>query len=64
MAPGGLGPEVTPLIRAVTLPGFNPLMGVLTLPRLTGLPYGVIVAAVTAVALLAFAAIGRFARSK
>jgi uncharacterized protein len=39
-------------------------MGVLTLPRLTGLPYGVIVAAVTAVALLAFAAIGRFARSK
>lgn len=32
VAPGGLGPEVTPLIRAVSLPGFNPVMGVLTLP--------------------------------
>jgi pimeloyl-ACP methyl ester carboxylesterase len=32
VAPGGLGPEVTPLIRAVTLPGFNPVMGLLTLP--------------------------------
>ena len=27
VAPGGLGPEVSPLIRAVTLPGFNELMG-------------------------------------
>ncbi|HET6165435.1 MAG TPA: alpha/beta fold hydrolase, partial [Marmoricola sp.] len=34
VAPGGLGPEVTPLIRAVSLPGFNPVMGVLTLPVL------------------------------
>ena len=32
VAPGGLGPEVSPLIRAVSLPGFNELMGVLTLP--------------------------------
>jgi pimeloyl-ACP methyl ester carboxylesterase len=32
VAPGGLGPEVTPLIRAVSLPGFNQLMGLLTLP--------------------------------
>lgn len=32
VAPGGLGPEVTPLIRAVSLPGFNELMGLLTLP--------------------------------
>ena len=32
VAPGGLGPEVTPLIRAVSLPGFNPVMGLLTLP--------------------------------
>jgi pimeloyl-ACP methyl ester carboxylesterase len=32
VAPGGLGQEVTPLIRAVSLPGFNPLMGLLTLP--------------------------------
>jgi pimeloyl-ACP methyl ester carboxylesterase len=32
VAPGGLGPEVSRLIRAVTLPGFNELMGVLTLP--------------------------------
>ena len=34
VAPGGLGPEVTALIRAVTLPGFNPLMGLLTVPGL------------------------------
>ena len=29
---GGLGPEVTPAIRAVTTPGFHQVMGVLTLP--------------------------------
>jgi pimeloyl-ACP methyl ester carboxylesterase len=34
VAPGGLGPEVTPFIRAVTLPGFHQLMGVATLPGL------------------------------
>jgi len=32
VAPGGLGPEVTPIIRAVTLPGFYTAMGVATLP--------------------------------
>ena len=32
VAPGGLGPEVTPLIRAVTLPGFSQAMAVSTLP--------------------------------
>lgn len=32
VAPGGLGPEVTPLIRAVSLPGFTVAMGALTLP--------------------------------
>jgi pimeloyl-ACP methyl ester carboxylesterase len=32
VAPGGLGPEVTPLIRAITLPGFHTTLGVLTLP--------------------------------
>ena len=32
VAPGGLGPEVTPLIRAVTMPGFHQLMGLATLP--------------------------------
>jgi pimeloyl-ACP methyl ester carboxylesterase len=32
VAPGGLGPEVTPAIRAITLPGFHQLMGVVTLP--------------------------------
>jgi pimeloyl-ACP methyl ester carboxylesterase len=32
VAPGGLGPEVSPLIRAVTLPGFHQVMGVATLP--------------------------------
>ena len=30
--PGGLGPEVTPFIRAITLPGFHQVMGVATLP--------------------------------
>jgi len=34
VAPGGLGPEVTPLIRAVSLPGFHTIMGALTLPGL------------------------------
>src|SRR3954452_17624665 len=34
VAPGGLGPEVTRMIRAVSRPGFNPVMGVLTLPGL------------------------------
>lgn len=32
VAPGGMGPEVTPLIRAVTLPGFHQALGVATLP--------------------------------
>ena len=32
VASGGLGAEVSPLIRAVSTPGFHPVMGVLTLP--------------------------------
>lgn len=32
VAPGGLGPEVTPFIRAVTLPGFHQVMAAATLP--------------------------------
>jgi pimeloyl-ACP methyl ester carboxylesterase len=32
LAPGGLGAEVTPVIRAVTLPGFHAAMGLLTMP--------------------------------
>ena len=32
IAPGGLGREVTPVIRAVTLPGFHTAMGLATLP--------------------------------
>ncbi|GAA1937874.1 alpha/beta fold hydrolase [Nocardioides marmoribigeumensis] len=32
IAPGGLGREVTPIIRAVTLPGFHTAMGLATLP--------------------------------
>lgn len=32
VAPGGIGPEVTPLIRAVTLPGAHQVLGALTLP--------------------------------
>ncbi|MCW2762805.1 MAG: hsaD 3 [Marmoricola sp.] len=32
VAPGGLGPEVSRFIRAVTLPGFHQVMGVATLP--------------------------------
>ena len=35
IAPGGLGPEVTRFIRAVTLPGFHQVMGVATLPAIT-----------------------------
>jgi pimeloyl-ACP methyl ester carboxylesterase len=34
VAPGGLGPHVSPAIRAVTTPGFGSLMRVLTLPGL------------------------------
>src|SRR5918993_5624241 len=34
LAPGGLGSEVTPFIRAVSLPGFHRAMGVITLPGL------------------------------
>ena len=32
VASGGLGPEVTPVIRAITTPGFHQVMGPLTLP--------------------------------
>ncbi len=32
VAPGGLGVEVTPAIRAITLPGFNQVISVVTLP--------------------------------
>ena len=32
VAPGGLGPEVSPTIRAITTPGFHQVMGLLTLP--------------------------------
>jgi pimeloyl-ACP methyl ester carboxylesterase len=32
VAPGGLGPEVSPAIRAVTTPGFHQAMALLTLP--------------------------------
>jgi len=38
--------------------------GALTLPRLTGLPYGVVVAGITGLGLLAFAAIERFERGR
>ncbi len=34
IAPGGLGSEVTPIIKAVTLPGFHSVMAVLTMPGL------------------------------
>ena len=34
VAPGGMGPEVTRVIRAITLPGFHTTMGVMTLPGL------------------------------
>lgn len=40
VAPGGMGPEVTVLIRAVTLPGFHTAMGVLTKPGLRHLATG------------------------
>lgn len=32
VAPGGIGPEVTPAIRAITVPGSTRLLGLLTLP--------------------------------
>ena len=32
IAPGGLGPEVSPFIRAITLPGFHQVLGAATLP--------------------------------
>jgi len=32
VSPGGLGPEVTPLIRAITLPGSHQVIGIGTLP--------------------------------
>jgi pimeloyl-ACP methyl ester carboxylesterase len=32
VAPGGLGPEVSAVIRAITLPGFHQVMGMATLP--------------------------------
>ncbi|MEI2713501.1 MAG: alpha/beta fold hydrolase [Nocardioides sp.] len=32
ISPGGFGPEVTPAIRAITTPGFQQVMGLLTLP--------------------------------
>jgi pimeloyl-ACP methyl ester carboxylesterase len=32
VASGGLGPEVSPLIRAISTPGYHQLMGALTLP--------------------------------
>ncbi|WP_127481301.1 alpha/beta fold hydrolase [Nocardioides pantholopis] len=34
VASGGLGPEVSPIIRAITTPGFHQAMGLLTLPGL------------------------------
>lgn len=34
VAPGGFGPEVTPVIRAITTPGFHQVTGLLTLPGL------------------------------
>ena len=32
VAPGGMGPDVTAAIRAITLPGFHSVMGLVTLP--------------------------------
>jgi pimeloyl-ACP methyl ester carboxylesterase len=32
VAPGGLGPEVAPAVRAITLPGFSPVMRLITRP--------------------------------
>jgi pimeloyl-ACP methyl ester carboxylesterase len=34
VAPGGLGPEVNPAVRAITLPGFHQAMSLVTLPGL------------------------------
>jgi pimeloyl-ACP methyl ester carboxylesterase len=42
VAPGGMGAEVTALIRAVTLPGFHQALGVLTLPGVRQLATGVL----------------------
>ena len=41
VAPGGLGPEVSGAIRAITLPGFNQLMGVAMLPGIRHVAGGV-----------------------
>ena len=40
VAPGGFGPEVTPLIRVVTTPGFHQVAGLLTLPGVLRLSTG------------------------
>jgi pimeloyl-ACP methyl ester carboxylesterase len=40
VAPGGIGPEVTMLIRAVTLPGFHTAVGLVTLPGIRQLATG------------------------
>ena len=40
VAPGGFGPEVTPLIRVVTTPGFQQVAGVLTMPGLRQVTVG------------------------
>ena len=40
VAPGGFGPEVTPLIRVVTTPGFHQVAGLLTLPGVLQLSTG------------------------
>lgn len=47
VAPGGLGREVTPAIRAVTLPGFHAAMGLLTTPGLRHLATGLLRTAAT-----------------
>lgn len=39
---GGLGPEVTPAIRAITTPGFHEIMGVLTLPGVRHVNTGIL----------------------
>jgi pimeloyl-ACP methyl ester carboxylesterase len=40
VAPGGMGPDVTPAIRAISLPGFNTAMGLVTLPGVRHLTTG------------------------
>jgi len=40
VAPGGFGPEVTPMIRVVTTPGFQQFAGLLTLPGVRQLSTG------------------------